>query len=63
MGVRSSDDSAAGSEVREVSQPVSQPRAAPQPPDQDFKMPARPSMSEMLKDLGSVKLRTIDAVR
>lgn len=62
MGVRSSD-SAAGSEVREVSQPVPQPRAAPRPPDQDFKTPARPSMSEMLKDLGSVKLRTIDAVR
>ena len=62
MGVRSSD-SAGGSEVREVSQPAPQPRAAPRPPDQDFKTPARPSMSEMLKDIGSVKLRTIDAVR
>lgn len=63
MSVRSCDSAGAGGEVREVSQPVPQPRAAPQATDQDFKTPARPSMSEMLKDIGSVKLRTIDAVR
>ena len=60
MGIQSSDSAGAGGEVRE---PVPQLRAAPQAIDQDFKTPAKPSMSEMLKDIGSVKLRTIDAVR
>lgn len=60
MGVQSSHSSGAGGEIRE---PVPQPRAAPQATNQDFKTPAKPSMSEMLKDIGSVKLRTIDAVR
>ena len=65
MGARSSDGIAGGGDMREASQPTPQPvpRAAPRPPNQDFKTPARPSMSEMLKDIGSVKLRTVDAVR
>ena len=62
MGVRRPSDCAVGSDIREASQPTPQPRGTG-PPEQDFKTPARPSMSEMLRDIGSVKLRTVDAVR
>lgn len=49
-------------DTREASRPAPQPRVG-KPSGPEFQTPARPSMSEMLKDIGSVKLRTIDAVR
>ena len=68
VSVRSSDSTAAaggggGGDRKEVTEPVPQPGAAPRATGHDFKTPARPTMSEMLKNIGSVKLRTIDAVR
>ena len=67
VSVRSSDSTAAagggGGDRKEVTEPIPQPGAAPRATGHDFKTPARPTMSEMLKDIGSVKLRTIDAVR
>ena len=50
--------------TRELTQPTPAPRpGGGKPCNQEFKTPARPSMTEMLKDIGSVKLRTVDAVR
>ena len=60
MGAHSSD--AGGINVGEDVEPTPQLRAT-QPSEQELKTPARPSMSEMLKGIGSVKLRTTDAAR